>query len=531
MGEQVDPPLPRSAGFVLVGAIFVLAICALVYELIAGTLSSYLLGDSITQFSLVIGMFLSAMGVGSFLSKTVRGDLILVFILIEALVGLIGGSAALVGFAAFAYTEACQPTLLTLVAVVGVLVGLEIPLVIRILRQQATLRVTLANVLSADYLGALAASLLFPFLLLPELGLVRAGLVTGMMNVGVALLLYRWFRRSIGPRLAAVRVVLVVSSILLVGAFVVSTRLVHWFEGNAYQDEVIFAKDSAYQRIVISRWHEDLRLYLNGHLQFSSVDEYRYHECLVHPAMAAAHHRADVLILGGGDGLALARILQYKDVEHVDLVDLDPAVTDLFTNNPMLAALNGHAMSDPRVRVINQDAFSFLSSGAKKYDVILADMPDPSRAELGKLYSKTFYGLVLRRLSAEGAFATQATSPFRSRQAFWCIVHTMAAAGRSSDSAIDAGAPEGSADVAWQVRPYHTYIPTFGTWGFVLATRQPTDLNHLDIPVATRYLSAEVLPRLFAIPPDIGEVNTSVSTLDDPAVWRAYDRGYHKYLD
>jgi spermidine synthase len=162
--------------------------------------------------------------------------------------------------------------LLVLISAVGVLVGLEIPLVIRILRDLSALRVTLANVLSADYLGALAASVLFPFALLPEFGLVRAGLVIGLANVAVAgLILWR-----IGPRQPPWRRRLAVSvalaAILLGGAAVASGRLVAHFENRIYQDEIIFAETTAHQRMVLTRWREDVRLYLNGHLQFSSVD-------------------------------------------------------------------------------------------------------------------------------------------------------------------------------------------------------------------------------------------------------------------
>jgi spermidine synthase len=394
-----EPRLNRTAGIVLVVAIFLLAICGLVYELIAGTLSSYLLGDSVTQFSLVIGIFLTAMGVGSYFSQHIRGNLLTWLVGVELAVGVIGGSTALIGFATFSYTDIYEPVLLVLISAVGVLVGLEIPLVIRILRDLSALRVTLANVLSADYLGALAASVLFPFALLPEFGLVRAGLVIGLANVAVAgLILWR-----IGPRQPPWRRRLAVSvalaAILLGGAAVASGRLVAHFENRIYQDEIIFAETTAHQRMVLTRWREDVRLYLNGHLQFSSVDEYRYHEALVHPAMIAADRRANVLILGGGDGLAARQVLAYPEVERIEIVDIDARVTGLFRSHRLLTALNDNALNDPRVRVHNTDAFRFLQESDALYDVILIDLPDPSAPELGKLYSTAFYGLAGRRLA------------------------------------------------------------------------------------------------------------------------------------
>jgi spermidine synthase len=515
-----EPRLNRTAGIVLVVAIFLLAICGLVYELIAGTLSSYLLGDSVTQFSLVIGIFLTAMGVGSYFSQHIRGNLLTWLVGVELAVGVIGGSTALIGFATFSYTDIYEPVLLVLISAVGVLVGLEIPLVIRILRDLSALRVTLANVLSADYLGALAASVLFPFALLPEFGLVRAGLVIGLANVAVAgLILWR-----IGPRQPPWRRRLAVSvalaAILLGGAAVASGRLVAHFENRIYQDEIIFAETTAHQRMVLTRWREDVRLYLNGHLQFSSVDEYRYHEALVHPAMIAADRRANVLILGGGDGLAARQVLAYPEVERIEIVDIDARVTGLFRSHRLLTALNGNALNDPRVRVHNTDAFRFLQESDALYDVILIDLPDPSAPELGKLYSTAFYGLAGRRLAAGGMLAAQCTSPFRARSAYWCIVHTLRAARWGPQD-----------DQRFVARPYHTLVPTFGTWGFVLAGRAVPQPATLAVTAPTRYLTTELLPTLFVFPPDMAEVPTPINRLDDPVVSRLYRAGYHQYLD
>ena len=501
---------PR-AGLVLVGAIFLLAICGLVYELIAGALSSYLLGDSITQFSLVIGLFLTAMGIGSWLSQFVRRHLIATLIEVEVLVGLIGGTVALAGYASFALSELYREVLVTQVLVVGALVGLEIPLVVRILREMESLRITLANVMSADYVGALAASLAFPFFLLPTMGLARAGLLIGMINVAVAGLLYLWFRPALRGRHLRLRVGIIGSLLLLGSAFAYAGPLVRDFENRMYQDDVIFQADTPLQRLVLTRWRADVRLYLDGHLQFSSIDEYRYHESLVVPAMAAAQRPERILILGGGDGLAAKLVLQHEAARHVDLVDLDPVVTRLFTEREMLRELNADALRDPRLHVHNVDAMLFLEQGESRYDVILIDLPDPSRPALAKLYSRSFYGLCLRRLAMEGVLTTQATSPFRSREAFWCIARTMRAAG-------------------FATYPSQTYVPSFGTWGFVMAARGPIDIDALGPRIETRYLDASALRAAFALPKDIAEVETPISTLDDPAVTQLYLRGYHQYL-
>ncbi len=519
-----DPPkeasLGRSAGVMLLLAVFVAAICGLVYELIAGTLSSYLLGDSVTQFSLVIGFFLTAMGVGSYLSKFVSRNLIAFFIGVEIAIGLIGGVTALVGFAAFALTELYQPILLGLVVVVGALVGLEIPLVVRILRQMQSLRVSLANVLSADYVGALAASIVFPFALLPHLGLVRAGMVIGLANVAVAGLFLWRFESIVGRSARRLKTVALASGLLLAGGAVASGRLVSYFESRLYQDEIILALRTPHQRLVITRWRDDVRLYLDGHLQFSSVDEYRYHEALVHPAMSLAGRREHVLILGGGDGLAAREVVKYPDVGSVEIVDIDPVVTNLFRDNPMLRALNNEILSDSRVTVHNLDAMRFLQETDRLYDVIIMDLPDPSAPGLGKLYSTTFFGLIGHSLTSDGMLAAQCTSPFRSREAYWCIINTI--------EAVKWGP---GVNDRFHARPYHTVVPTFGTWGFVVAGRHPPDVEDVVLRVPARYLSDDLLQTLFVFPPDMARVETPISTLDDPVVCRLYSQGYHKYLD
>lgn len=511
----------RAAGVVLIVTVFVIGTCGLLYELVAGTLSSYLLGDSVTQFSLVIGVFLTSMGLGSWLSGRIRRHLAAWFVAIELLIGVVGGTTALVGFAAFAFTEIFHAVLFGQVTLVGVLVGLEIPLVIRILRRRDELRPTVARVMSADYLGAFAASLAFPFLLLPHTGLVRAGLLTGVANAAVAGVCAMVFARLLGrarrPLLAASCAAVVVMSGLAWTAGGLTRRL----EDRVYSDEIVYAADSAYQRVVITRWRDDFRLYLNGHLQFSSVDEYRYHEALVQVPMSAAARRARVLVLGGGDGLAVRQVLRHGDVEHVDLVDLDPMVTSLFRNNDVFAALNDGALRDPRVTVHVADAMRFLEETDGRWDVILMDLPDPGEASLGKLYSRTFFRLAARRLAQGGALGCQCTSPFRSRDAFWCIVNTCRAARW--------GSPETPRRL--EVAAYRTVVPTFGTWGFLVATHRRLDPAALGPRVACRYLTRELVPTLFSFPADMSEVATPVSDLDDPVVTRLYRDGYHEYLE
>lgn len=511
----------RAALLLLV--VFIVAVCGLVYELIAGALASYLLGDSVTQFSYVIGVFLTAMGVGSYLSRLVRKNLPSALVLIELAVGVIGGMAAFTGFAAFSYDLFDAEVLMGQVAIIGILVGLEIPIVVRILQDENELRVTIANVMGVDYLGAFAASLLFPLLLLPHLGLVQAGLVMGLTNVVVGGLL-TWVLPLSAARRNRLRLLCAICILGLGTCLAFSTRWVALFENRIYQDEIIYSQRTRYQQVVLTRWRNDLRLYLNGHLQFSSVDEYRYHETLVHPAMLMHGNARRVLILGGGDGLAAREVLRHASVKHVDLVDLDSVVVDLFRTNAMLTALNSGALSDARVAVHPADAFQFLRSCMTKYDVILADLPDPSTSELGKLYSTPFYGLVARALTPDGFFVTQATSPFRSREAFWCIAETLS------------GLTDTDGNARFTVTPLHVYIPTFGSWGFMLAGRDRLDpavieRNGVGLLEGNRYVTADTIRGMVHFPPDMSRIPTGISSLNNPLVSRFYREGYNRYLD
>src|SRR6266852_3126537 len=313
-------------------SVFLIAACGLIYELIAGTLASYLLGDSVFQFSTIIGCYLFAMGIGSFLSRFLRRGLVARFVSIELMVGLIGGFSSSLLFLAFAYTQAFRLILYVVVIAVGILVGLEIPLLMRILKERFQFRELISHVLTFDYLGALGASLLFPILLVPKLGLVRSALLFGVLNAGVALWSTFLFRDQLGRGYALRGSCLAVLAVLGVGT-VFADRISASADNNLYADEVIFSRDTRYQHIVLTKWKDDLRLFLNSHLQFSSRDEYRYHEALVHPVLSALPGARRVLVLGGGDGLAVRELLKYPSLESVTLVDLDREMTGMFTNH------------------------------------------------------------------------------------------------------------------------------------------------------------------------------------------------------
>lgn len=501
---------------VLVFSVFVVASSGLAYELVSAALASYLLGDSVLQFSTVIGCYLFAMGVGSHLSRFVRdADLLRVFIEVELLIALVGGLSASVLFVLFGAQGLPFRTLLyALVFCIGVLVGSEIPLVMRLLdaRKRETglaLGDMLSRVLTFDYLGALIVSLLFPLLLAPWLGMARTALVFGLLNALVALYTLHAFRAELAVRGLLLRALAVI--LLLAAAMAGSGSLTGWSEQRLYGDTIVHAQSTPYQRIVLTRWRDDLRLYLNGELQFSSRDEYRYHEALVHPALEGASPARKVLVLGGGDGLAAREILRYADVASITLVDLDPAVTTLFAQQKELVALNRGALSDARVRVVNADAGQWLEHNADVFDAIIVDLPDPTNFALGKLYSVPFYRLLARRLSAGGLVAIQATSPYYAPHAYWCVEASLRAAGLAT----------------W---PYHAYVPSFGEWGFLLAGLRAdfTPAQHYRLPM--RYLDPATSAAMFTFARDLPRPEVEPNQLDTQALVRYYERDWRNVV-
>lgn len=448
----MDKAKPRFE-MLLFLAVFTIATCGLVYELVAGALASYLLGDSVKQFSFIIGVYLFSMGIGSYFSKFLKNSLLNTFVEIEILVGLVGGLSSVLLFVLFESVSYFQPVLYLLVFVTGCLVGLEIPLLMNILKDRVAFRDLVSNVFTFDYIGALLASILFPLVLVPHLGIMRTSLFFGMINVAIAIVLCVYLRRELRNGFL-LRFKAVGAFLLLAIVFLFSEQLLSYSEGRMYGENIVYTHATPYQRIVLTHNKSDYRLYLNNNLQFSSTDEYRYHEALVHPAMASAPSVRHVLVMGGGDGLAVREILKYKDVETITLVDLDAGMTRLFRENKVLAGFNAYSLSDRRVKVINADAYLWARDVKHEYDVAIVDFPDPSNYSLGKLYSQNFYLTLQKILSPNAVVVIQTTSPFFAPRSFWCINKT-------------------AAQVFGAVDAYHAYVPSFGEWGYTIASNNP----------------------------------------------------------
>ena len=497
----------------LIVSVFVVASCGLAYELIMAALASYLLGDSILQFSSIIGLYLFAMGIGAHLTKYIKDeDTLRRFIEIELLVGVIGGISALALFVAFGLAAAPFRTLLyALVLVVGTVVGMEIPLVMRVFnREEADFKELVSKVLTFDYLGALAVSLLFPLVLAPRLGMARSALLFGILNAAVALLTARIFKgRLKNYRGLQIRGWTVLMFLLL--AFAYANRITFRAEQSYFGDPVVFESHSPYQRLVVTQWKNDTRLYINGNLQFSSRDEARYHEALVLPAMQMAGKAENVLILGGGDGLAAREVLKYPQVKQLTLVDLDPEMTKTFRTSATLSSLNQGSLSHPKTKVVNDDAAKWLEETEGRFDVIIIDLPDPSNFSLGKLYSVPMYRLVARHLAPQGKIVVQSTSPYFAPNAYWSVVATLEAAGLHT-------------------APYHVYVPSFGEWGFVLAGRE----NRFPVPAAfsvpTRYLNGKTAAEMFDFPPDMARRPVEANYLNNQMLVNYFERDWAEVI-
>ena len=498
----------------LIISVFIVASCGLAYELIIAALASYLLGDSILQFSSIIGLYLFAMGIGAHLTKYIRDeDALSRFIEIELLVGIIGGVSALVLFVVFGLAAAPFRTLLyALVLVVGIVVGMEIPLVMRVLnRRQADFKDLVAKVLTFDYLGALAVSLLFPLVLAPRLGMARSALLFGLLNAAVAVLTARAFKTEL-PRYRAIQLRGGIVLACLLAAFAAANRITFLAEQSYFGDPVVYESHSPYQRLVITKWHDDLRLYINGNLQFSSRDEARYHEALVLPAMQMVGGQAqNVLILGGGDGLAAREVLKYQQVKGITLVDLDPQMTGTFRTSAELSRLNAGSLASPKVRVVNDDAAKWLEQAQEKFNVIIIDLPDPSNFSLGKLYSVPMYRLVARHLAPGGKIVVQSTSPYFAPNAYWSVVATLEAAGLAT-------------------APYHVYVPSFGEWGFVLAALEPDFPVPTQFSVPTRFLNADTAAEMFRFPPDMARRDVQPNYLNTQILVHYFEQDWRNVM-
>jgi len=494
----------KQTGIILI-SILVVALCGIAYQLIISTVSSYLLGNSVYQFSLTIGFFMFSMGVGSYLSKLLPNNLVQNFILIEIAIALVGGICSLLLLMTFPMLRALYDvTMYSLIFIIGSLVGMEIPLIMGILSDKKSTRDSIANVMSLDYIGALIGSVMFPLFLLPQLGLIQSSFAIGLITILTALTNIYFLREYLSsPRLLTFLSLAVLG--LLVSFTIFGTQLTSYAEKHLYFDQIIYKKQTQYQKIVVTKSvaNNEHRLYIDGHIQFSSRDEYRYHESLVHPLLSIEGEKTRVLILGGGDGLAVREVLKYKDVEVIHLVDIDPEMTTISKELNVLSELNKGSLEDPRLTIFNQDAFTFINKAGVLYDRVIIDMPDPHNEAINKLYSKEFYTMIRKRMSPQGILVTQSSSPFFTRKTFWCIQQTLDAVFEDTLS-------------------YHVNIPSFGDWGFNMARLNKKLPKDYSFTVDTQFLDESVMRSALVFAKDTQKLDVQVNTIMEPKLYQLY---------
>lgn len=475
--------------------------CSICYELIISAVSSYLLGDSTLQYSITIGLYMSAMGLGSFISKYMKKNLFDWFVLIEIGVGVMGGISSLVLFLANLYLDSYQLVMYGEIIIIGTFVGVEIPLLTRIIEGDAeNLRITISSIFSFDYIGGLLGSIAFPLLLLPGLGYFATAFLTGSMNILAAILIVFKYAGRIKKPVIYQCVTALLFALMMCGALF-SENISSYIEGGLYRDRVILSEQTPYQHIVLTRHKDDLRLFIDGNVQFCSLDEYRYHEALVHIPMSQAAKKDKVLVLGGGDGMAVRELLKYEETK-VTLVDLDPEMIRICSENKIIADLNENSLKSDRLTIVNDDAYRYLEESGETYDVIIVDLPDPNNESLNKLYTNIFYRLCKNSLTEDGILAVQSTSPYYATKAFWCIGETLESEG-------------------FFVKPYHLQVPAFGDWGFHLASKREMGDNY-HITVDTKYLSEDNIDALFSFGKDEIAEDVGINSLSRPVLIQYY---------
>lgn len=400
-GEATEASVRWRA--VLLAAVAACAACGLVYELALLTLAASLNGGGIVATSLIVAGYIAALGAGALLIKPLLAHAAIAFIAVEAVLGIIGGLSAAALYAAFAFLDELDGSTLVLAvgtALIGGLVGAEVPLLMTLLQRgrvagAADAGRTLANLNAADYLGALVGGLAWPFLLLPQLGMIRGAAVTGIVNLAAAgvvsifLLRHVVSGRQLVTALCALAAALGLIATLLVHSHDIETT----GRQQLYADPIIAYRHSAYQEIVVTRRGDDLRLYLDGGLQFCTRDEYRYTESLVYPAVSDGAR--SVLVLGGGDGLAARELLRQPGIEQIVQVELDPAVIELARTT--LRDVNAGSLDNPRVHVVIDDAMSWLRGAAVPPGWLRRSDRRPSRPRYSRAGSAVFHRVLRTR--------------------------------------------------------------------------------------------------------------------------------------
>lgn len=493
---------------VLSFAVFVAGVCSIIYELLISATATYFLGNGVTQFSILIGVYMFSMGIGAYCSKFFKEKSLDFFVGLEIALGLIGGISVPLLYFLFIYVSPAllQTACLIIMFVIGLMTGMEVPL-LTFMNEDKEYKDNLSNFLSLDYIGGLIATLLFPFILLPFVGLFYSSLLFGIANI----LLGLWLSQRLLKRRNKTFYFGVAVLVILVGMVFSTGSMLKVWEEKIYKSPIVENIQTPYQKIVVTKNQDEVKLFLNRSIQFSSSDEHRYHEMLVHIPLLLHENPKNVLVLGGGENLASREILKHKGIERIDVVDIDSMMFHLSKTNKYILEINKKASLNPRVNMINDDAFTFLINNQGAYDVIISDLPDPSVDAIAKLYSKQFFSLAKRSLKKDGIFVTQSGEVYYSNTAFSCIKNTVNA-------------------VFPYTKTYQVYIPSFGFWGYTIAKNDDFDIEkHRTLPEEMKYLTDKIFVNSFEMPKDISIVETKINTIDSPIVLDYFLSDWYKW--
>jgi len=498
-------------------AIFATGLSGIVAEYILSTLATYFLGDSVLQWTMIMSVMLFSMGLGSRISKSFQTNLLEKFILIEFLLSFLVAFSSLTAYTISAWTTYTGVVIYGLSILIGLMIGMEIPLVVRLNQEFQSLRVNISSVLENDYYGSLAGGVFFAFVGLPYLGLTYTPIVLGFVNFAVAIglfvILWKKIKQPHKTRIVSAGVLVFV---VLISGFFVAQPIIKFGEQKKYKDKIVYTEQSKYQKIVITQWKNDYWLFINGHQQLSTFDEEMYHEPLVHPAVGLTKTPHNILVLGGGDGCAVREILKYPSVQKITLVDLDPAMTNLGKTHPILRVMNNDAFWNEKVNVINTDGYNYIEETQEMFDVIIIDLPDPKTIEMGRLYSYEFYSKCYKHLRKFGVIVTQAGSPYFAANAFKCINSTITKAG-------------------FTTVPMHNQVVTLGEWGWVLGAKsisqenlkkelQALEFNNIE----TQWINNEAMRLLTSFGKDFfakDSIDIEVNEIHNPVLYKYYLNG------
>ena len=511
----------QGNSLILMAALFATGLSGIVAEYVLATLATYFLGDSVFQWTIVLSLMLFSMGLGSRISKRFEEHLLETFIGVELVLSVLISCCALLTYIIMPYTTSLWLVMYLMAVAIGLLIGMEIPLVTRINERYEALKSNISSVMEKDYYGSLFGGLFFAFIGIRYLGLTYTPFVEGAVNFIVALLLFYSLRDVIVSHIKwRLQLGFLITAAIIGVGFFLAEPIVLFGEQSRYREKVVFTKQTPYQKITVTQWQGDYWLYLNTGKQLSTFDEWLYHEPLVHPAMQLAASHKKILIMGAGDGCAIREALKYEDVDSIILVDLDPEMTDVGKNHPIFKQLNQAAYFSPKLRVVNADAFTYLEQVKDFYDVIIADFPDPKSVDVNRLYTREFYQLCKHRLRPRGVFITQAASPFYTTKAFRTIEKTVASAG-------------------FNVVPIHNHIYTFGEWGWVIGMAEPrSDAIKKKLQSLTfegldkRWINQEAMLMMTSFGGNLVPVDTNelqINTVHNPVLYRYYAEGNWSY--